>query len=78
MKVKFLRIYGEYSIGSEVEIEVEDKEKQYLIETGTVLVLADDEKEEIPVVDVEEEKVEEVSEKAEEKPARSGRKKTAE
>lgn len=56
MKVKFLRIYGQHSIGSETEIEVDEKEKEYLISTGTVLVLADDVKEEIPVVDVEEKK----------------------
>lgn len=67
MKVKFLRIYGQHSIGSEAEIEVDEKEKQYLISTGTVLVLADDVKEEIPAVDIEEEK-----------PTRNGRKKTAE
>ena len=38
MKVKFLRIYGQHSIGSVAEIEVDEKEKQYLISTGTVLV----------------------------------------
>ena len=57
MKVKFLRIYGQHSIGSEAEIEVDEKEKQYLISTGTVLVLADDIKEEIPAVDVEEKEI---------------------
>lgn len=67
MRVKFLRIYGQHSIGSEAEIEVDEKEKQYLISTGTVLVLADDVTEKIPVVDVEEKK-----------PTRNGRKKSDE
>ncbi|MCF2639394.1 MAG: hypothetical protein SOR11_07410 [Fusobacterium sp.] len=67
MKVKFLRIYGQHSIGSEAEIKVDEKEKQYLLSTGTILVLADDITEEIPIVDAEEEK-----------PAKNGRKKNAE
>ena len=80
MKVKFLRIYGQHSIGSEAEIEVDEKEKQYLISTGTVLVLADDIKEEIPAVDVEEKEIEEtpVVDIEEEKKSKNGRKKTAE
>lgn len=80
MKVKFLRIYGQHSIGSEAEIEVDEKEKQYLISTGTVLVLADDVKEEIPVVDVKEKEIEEtpVVDIEEEKKSKNGRKKTAE
>ena len=80
MKVKFLRIYGQHSIGNEAEIEVDEKEKQYLISTGTVLVLADDVKEEIPVVDVEEKEIEEtpVVDIEEEKKSKNGRKKTAE
>ena len=80
MKVKFLRIYGQHSIGSEAEIEVDEKEKQYLISTGTVLVLADDVKEEIPAVDVEEKEIEEtpVVDIEEEKKSKNGRKKTAE
>lgn len=56
MKVKFLRIYGQHSIGSEVEIEVDEKEKEYLISTGTILVLDDETIEDIPVVNVQEEK----------------------
>ena len=80
MKVKFLRIYGQHSIGSEAEIEVDEKEKQYLISTGTVLVLADDVKEEIPTVDVEEKEIAEtpVVDIEEEKKSKNGRKKTAE
>ena len=80
MKVKFLRIYGQHSIGSETEIEVDEKEKQYLISTGTVLVLADDIKEEIPAVDVEEKEIAEtpVVDIEEEKKSKNGRKKTAE
>lgn len=80
MKVKFLRIYGQHSIGSEAEIEVDEKEKQYLISTGTILVLADDVKEEIPVVDVEEKEIAEtpVVDIEEEKKSKNGRKKTAE
>ncbi len=80
MKVKFLRIYGQHSIGSEAEIEVDEKEKQYLISTGTVLVLADDIKEEIPAVDVEEKEIAEtpVVDIEEEKKSKNGRKKTAE
>ena len=80
MKVKFLRIYGQHSIGSEAEIEVDEKEKQYLISTGTVLVLADDIKEEIPAVDVEGKETEEtpVVDIEEEKKSKNGRKKTAE
>lgn len=80
MKVKFLRIYGQHSIGSEAEIEVDEKEKQYLISTGSILVLADDIKEEIPIVDVEEKEIEEtpVVEIEEEKKSKNGRKKTAE
>lgn len=80
MKVKFLRIYGQYSIGSEAEIEVEEKEKQYLISTGTILVLADDIKEKIPIVDVEEKEIEEtpVVDIEEEKKSKNGRKKIAE
>lgn len=67
MKVKFLRIYGQHSIGSEAEIEVDEKEKQYLISTGTIVVLDDETVEDIPVVDAEEEK-----------PTKNGRKKNAE
>lgn len=80
MKVKFLRIYGQHSIGSEAEIEVDEKEKQYLISTGTVLVLADDIKEEIPAVDVEEKEIAEIPvvDIEEEKKSKNGRKKTAE
>ena len=80
MKVKFLRIYGQHSIGSEAEIEVDEKEKQYLISTGTILVLADDIKEEIPAVDVEEKEIAEtpVVDIEEEKKSKNGRKKTAE
>lgn len=80
MKVKFLRIYGQHSIGSEAEIEVEEKEKQYLISTGTILVLADDIKEEIPAVDVEEKEIAEIPvvDIEEEKKSKNGRKKTAE
>lgn len=80
MKVKFLRIYGQHSIGSEAEIEVDEKEKQYLVSTGTVLVLADDIKEEIPAVDVEEKEIAEtpVVDIEEEKKSKNGRKKTAE
>ena len=80
MKVKFLRIYGQHSIGSEAEIEVDEKEKQYLISTGTVLVLADDIKEEIPAVDVEEKEIAETPlvDIEEEKKSKNGRKKTAE
>ena len=80
MKVKFLRIYGQHSIGSEAEIEVDEKEKQYLISTGTILVLADDIKEEIPAVDVEGKETEEtpVVDIEEEKKSKNGRKKTAE
>ena len=80
MKVKFLRIYGQHSIGSVAEIEVDEKEKQYLISTGTVLVLADDIKEEIPAVDVEEKEIAEtpVVDIEEEKKSKNGRKKTAE
>lgn len=80
MKVKFLRIYGQHSIGSEAEIEVDEKEKQYLISTGTILVLADDIKEEIPAVDVEGKEIAEtpVVDIEEEKKSKNGRKKTAE
>lgn len=67
MKVKFLRIYGQNSIGSETEIEVDEKEKEYLISTGTIVVLDDETVEDIPIVDAEEEK-----------PAKNGRKKNAE
>lgn len=67
MKVKFLRIYGQHSIGSEAEIEVDEKEKHYLISTGTIVVLDDETVEDIPVVDAEEEK-----------PTKNGRKKNTE
>lgn len=77
MKVKFLRNYGDYKIGEEREITVDDDEKRYMVSTKTVLVLEDDvpsqaegnqaeeEVEEIPQIEVPEE---------EEKVAKNGRK----
>ena len=67
--------------GSKLETGTEEeKEKQYLISTGTILVLADDIKEEIPIVDVEEKEIEEtpVVDIEEEKKSKNGRKKIAE
>ena len=73
MKVKFLRNYGDYKIGEEREITVDDDEKRYIVSTKTVLVLEDDvpsqaedhQAEEIPQIEVSEE---------EEKVAKNGRK----
>lgn len=73
MKVKFLRNYGDYKIGEEREITVDDDEKRYIVSTKTVLVLEDDvpsqaednQAEEIPQIEVPEE---------EEKVAKNGRK----
>lgn len=65
MKVKFLRKYGKYKIGEVTEISLDKKEKEYVIKTGTLIVLEDDIKEdtektaeEIPQVVVLEEKEE--------------------
>lgn len=62
MKVKFLRKYGKYKIGEVTEISLDKKEKEYVIKTGTLIILEDDieegtEKttEEIPKVVVPEE-----------------------
>lgn len=62
MKVKFLRKYGKYKIGEVTEIFLDKKEKEYVIKTGTLIILEDDieevtEKttEEIPKVVVPEE-----------------------
>lgn len=56
MKVKFLRKYGNFQIDSEENIEVGEQEKEYLISTGTILVLDDETVEDIPVVNTQEEK----------------------
>lgn len=56
MRVKFLRKYGNFQIDSEENIEITEKEKEYLISTGTILVLDDETIENIPVVNVQEEK----------------------
>lgn len=56
MRVKFLRKYGNFQIDSEENIEITEKEKEYLISTGTILVLDDETIEDIPVVNVQEEK----------------------
>lgn len=62
MKVKFLRKYGKYKIGEVAEISLDEKEKEYVIKTGTLIILENDievvtEKatEEIPKVVVPEE-----------------------
>ncbi|MDH6456917.1 hypothetical protein M2102_000532 [Fusobacterium sp. PH5-7] len=55
MKVKFLRNYGKYKIGAEEVITVDEKEKEYLISTKTILILENEEEknnsaEDIPVI----------------------------
>lgn len=57
MKVKFLRNYGKYKIGTEEVITVDEKEKGYLISTKTILILENEEEknnstEDIPVIEV--------------------------
>lgn len=42
MKVKFLRAYGKYRIGEELEITPSDPERKYLLSTGTIEILEDD------------------------------------
>lgn len=65
MKVKFLRKYGKYKIGEVTEISLDKKEKEYVIKTGTLIILEDDTEEvaekvieEIPEVLISEEEKE--------------------
>lgn len=59
MKVKFLRNYKKNRIGDEIVLTVDEKEKKYLVSTGTIVIVEDDEieeeeTEEIPAVKVDE------------------------
>lgn len=66
MKVKFLRKYGKHKIDEVAEITLDKKEKDYVIKTGTLIILEDDieetvekDTEEIPEVIVPNENEEE-------------------
>lgn len=70
MKVKFLRKYGKYKIGEVTEISLDKKEKEYVIKTGTLIILEDD------IEEVTEKVIEEIPEvliPEEEKEVKNGR-----
>lgn len=70
MKVKFLRKYGKYKIGEVTEISLDKKEKEYVIKTGTLIILEDD------IEEVAEKVIEEIPEvliSEEEKEVKNGR-----
>ena len=77
MKVKFLRNYGDYKIGEEREITVDDDEKRYIVSTKTVLVLEDNapsEKKEDQTEEISEEIPQIEAPEEEEKEVKNGRK----
>lgn len=70
MKVKFLRKYGKYKIGEVTEVSLDKKEKEYVIKTGTLIILEDD------IEEVTEKVIEEIPEvliPEEEKEVKNGR-----
>lgn len=70
MKVKFLRKYGKYKIGEVTEVSLDKKEKEYVIKTGTLIILEDD------IEEVTEKIIEEIPEvliPEEEKEVKNGR-----
>lgn len=54
MKVIFLRNYNGYKISEVVELELTKEEKKYLVDSGTIMILEDENEisEEIPKITV--------------------------